>query len=538
MFKKIVCFCTSLALSSLSLFSCPVNIVAETSETKIYTLSDLHSDNLIFNERYDYYSDDLVETKDLMQTKVPYIEWFDDVFEPLYSYCTKNGDDVSAWFYTEHPIFWVYSEIIQTGDKGSDIVEDEYVEKFCKSNNLFSENDKILNDNISFSNNISDYTINYSDGNVWYSLKENKSENTQKIEFVNSILDSNGFDKHIIKVEDVSVDGCPALRVYYAYNLWSYCFLYTLNQRVRVCKSHGNVENFKNLLADNNIYLNHNAYNCFVLSKDTSSEYSIVDGVVIDDISVIDESAFWINDKSTDMISNKITYSGRIDCYTGIWSIPFKYYEDLDKTIFYGDIDNTSNYVYQDIVYVREPYDLRDGTVVFCDTPYTISFLWTGTVNVRVGMPSDYDYDFTDCKTHHFNVNQNYNSKISISSYSKMTDIFKYDVENDKLCKYNGNNLEYLTDDELHYNVPITIGDVSVEYHVNLKHPQQGRTVVYKVGEQQPEKVYTEDDLNLGDIDSNGKIEIQDCQILLMYYTENLTGNDVGNLKDFVNKNN
>jgi hypothetical protein len=51
-------------------------------------------------------------------------------------------------------------------------------------------------------------------------------------------------------------------------------------------------------------------------------------------------------------------------------------------------------------------------------------------------------------------------------------------------------------------------------------------------------ETWTEECLELGDIDANGKIEIQDCQLLLMYYTENLTGNDVGNLKDFVNKNN
>lgn len=219
--------------------------------------------------------------------------------------------------------------------------------------------------------------------------------------------------------------------------------------------------------------------------------------------------------------------------------------------MFFTGINSLTNYVYRDTVYVKEPYDLKDGTVVFCDTPYTISFLWSGIVKITVGTPNGYNYDFTNCKEHHaknFTVGTheaytnsfwtNHSMFYVPITDNKMTDVFKYDIENNKICRYTGNNLEYLTDDELHYNVPITIGNVSVEYHVDIKHPYQGRTVVYKVGEERPEKVYAEEDLNLGDIDSDGKIDIKDCQILLLYYTENLTGNDVGNLKDFINKNN
>ena len=561
MFKKIVCFCTSLALSSISLFSCPVNIVADTSQNKTYTLNDLHSDNLIFNETYD-----------LSKLDVSHVEWFDSVFSDLHDKAKSlnfltdpnyNHLNVDVWTYSECPWFWVYSEIVTDTDNNKYNVDVDFVKKFCaySYSSFIGEDTTGKHDfcNVTDSNNITDYIINYSNGEVSYTLKEDKSENTKRIELVNNTLDSSGFNKYVIKTENVSVDGCKALRVYYAYKLYSSCMLRTVGGIVRICKSDGDFNSAQKALFDN-ITTRYGSYSTFVLDNN-GYEQKCFNNTVTDLIWSEPDITCSVEYK---MVSNTAMYKGNMS-YNPLDYLPFTVETNLDKDVFYGDINSLTNYVYQDTVYVKEPYDLSDGTVVFCNTPYTISFLWAGAVNITAGTPEGYDYNFTNCKVHHANQikvqSGTYNTSYSVicsstynydfwsnpkymsnkslpSASNKMTDIFKYDVENDKLCKYNGNNLEYLADDELHYNVPITIGDVSVEYHVDLKHPQQGRTVVYKVGEQQPEKVYTEDDLNLGDIDSNGKIEIQDCQFLLMYYTENLTGNDVGTLKDFVNKNN
>ena len=547
MFKKIVCFCTSVALSSLSLFGCPINIVAETSENKTYTLSDLHSDNLIFNETYD-----------LSKLDVSHVEWFDGVFSDLHDKAKSlnlltdpnySSLNVDVWTYSECPWFWVYSEIVTDTDNNKYNVDVDFVKKFC----AYSYNSSIGEDttgkvdfcNVTDSNNITDYIINYSNGEVFYTLKEDKSENTKRIELVNNTLDSTGFNKYVIKTENVSVDGCKALRVYYAYKLYSSCVLRTVGGIVRICKSDGDFNSVQKALS-NNITTKYGSYSTFVLDNN-GYEQSCFHNTVTDLI--------WSEPGVTcsveyKMLSNTAVYKGNMS-YNPIDYCLFTVETNLDKDVFYGDTNSLTNYVYRDTVYVKEPYDLKDGTVVFCDTPYTISFLWSGIVKITVDTPNGYNYDFTNCKEHHaknFTVGTheaytnsfwtNHSMFYVPITDNKMTDVFKYDVENNKICRYNGNNLEYLTDDELHYNVPITIGDVSVEYHVDIKHPYQGRTVVYKVGEERPEKVYTEEDLNLGDIDSNGKIDIKDCQILLLYYTENLTGNDVGNLKDFVNKNN
>ena len=547
MFKKIVCFCTSLALSSISLFSCPVNIVAETSENKTYTLNDLHSDNLIFNETYD-----------LSKLDVSHVEWFDSVFSDLHDKAKSlnfltdpnySHLNVDVWTYSECPWFWVYSEIVTDTDNNKYNVDVDFVKKFCAySYSSFVGEDttgKCDFCNVTDSNNITDYIINYSNGEVSYTLKEDKSENTKRIELVNNTLDSYGFNKYVIKTENVSVDGCKALRVYYAYKLYSSCMLRTVGGIVRICKSDGDFNSVQKALFDN-ITTRYGSYSTFVLDNN-GYEQKCFNNTVTD--LIFNEPGINCSVEYK-MVSNTAVYRGNMN-YNPLDYLLFTVETNLDKDVFYGDSNSLTNYVYQDTVYVKEPYDLKDGTVVFCDTPYTISFLWSGIVKITVGTPQGYDYDFTDCKEHHaknFTVgtHEAYTNSFWTNhrmfyvpiTDNKMTDVFKYDVENNKICRYNGNNLEYLTDDELHYDVPITIGDVSVEYHVDIKHPYQGRTVVYKVGEERPEKVYTEEDLNLGDIDSDGKIDIKDCQILLLYYTENLTGNDVGNLKDFVNKNN
>lgn len=547
MFKKIVCFCTSLALSSISLFSCPVNIVADTSQNKTYTLNDLHSDNLIFNETYD-----------LSKLDVSHVEWFDSVFSDLHDKAKSlnfltdpnyNHLNVDVWTYSECPWFWVYSEIVTDADNNKYNVDVDFVKKFCaySYSSFIGEDTTGKHDfcNVTDSNNITDYIINYSNGEVSYTLKEDKSENTKRIELVNNTLDSSGFNKYVIKTENVSVDGCKALRVYYAYKLYSSCMLRTVGGIVRICKSDGDFNSVQKALFDN-ITTRYGSYSTFVLDNN-GYEQKCFNNTVTDLISNEPGINCSVEYK---MVSNTAVYRGNMN-YNPLDYLLFTVETNLDKDVFYGDSNSLTNYVYQDTVYVKEPYDLKDGTVVFCDTPYTISFLWSGIVKITVGTPQGYDYDFTDCKEHHaknFTVgtHEAYTNSFWTNhrmfyvpiTDNKMTDVFKYDVENNKICRYNGNNLEYLTDDELHYDVPITIGDVSVEYHVDIKHPYQGRTVVYKVGEERPEKVYTEEDLNLGDIDSDGKIDIKDCQILLLYYTENLTGNDVGNLKDFVNKNN
>lgn len=547
MFKKIVCFCTSVTLCSLSLFGCPVNIVAETSENKTYTLSDLHSNNLIFNETYD-----------LSKLDVSHVEWFDSVFSDLHNKAkslnfltdpNNNSLDVDVWTYSECPWFWVYSEIVTDTDNNKYNVDVDFVKKFC----AYSYNSSIGEDttgkvdfcNVTDSNNITDYIINYSNGEVFYTLKEDKSENTKRIELVNNTLDSTGFNKYVIKTENVSVDGCKALRVYYAYKLYSSCVLRTVGGIVKICKSDGNFNSVQKTLSDN-ITTKYGSYSTFVLDNN-GYEQKCFNNTVTD--LILNEPGINCSVEYK-MVSNTAVYRGNMS-YNPIDYCLFTVETNLDKDVFYGDSNSLINYVYQDTVYVKEPYDLKDGTVVFCDTPYTISFLWSGIVKITVGTPQGYDYDFTDCKEHHaknFTVGTheaytnsfwtNHSMFYVPITDNKMTDVFKYDIENNKICRYTGNNLEYLTDDELHYNVPITIGNVSVEYHVDIKHPYQGRTVVYKVGEERPEKVYAEEDLNLGDIDSDGKIDIKDCQILLLYYTENLTGNDVGNLKDFINKNN
>lgn len=547
MFKKIVCFCTSLALSSISLFSCPVNIVADTSQNKTYTLNDLHSDNLIFNETYD-----------LSKLDVSHVEWFDSVFSDLHDKAKSlnfltdpnyNHLNVDVWTYSECPWFWVYSEIVTDTDNNKYNVDVDFVKKFCaySYSSFIGEDTTGKHDfcNVTDSNNITDYIINYSNGEVSYTLKEDKSENTKRIELVNNTLDSSGFNKYVIKTENVSVDGCKALRVYYAYKLYSSCMLRTVGGIVRICKSDGDFNSVQKALFDN-ITTRYGSYSTFVLDNN-GYEQKCFNNTVTDLISNEPGINCSVEYK---MVSNTAVYRGNMN-YNPLDYLLFTVETNLDKDVFYGDSNSLTNYVYQDTVYVKEPYDLKDGTVVFCDTPYTISFLWSGIVKITVDTPQGYDYDFTDCKEHHaknFTVETyeaytnsfwtNHRMFYVPITDNKMTDIFKYDVENNKICRYNGNNLEYLTDDELHYDVPITIGDVSVEYHVDIKHPYQGRTVVYKVGEERPEKVYTEEDLNLGDIDSDGKIDIKDCQILLLYYTENLAGNDAGNLKDFVNKNN
>ena len=268
MFKKIVCFCTSLALSSLSLFSCPVNIVAETSENKAPTLSDLHSDNLIFNETYD-----------ISKLDVSHVEWFDSVFSDLHNEAKSlnfltdpnhNSLNVDVWTYSECPWFWVYSEIIMDTDNDKYNVDVDFVKKFC----AYSYNLSIGEDttgkydfcNVTDSNNITDYIINYSNGEVFYTLKEDKSENTKRIELVNNTLDSAGFNKYVIKTEDVSVDGCKALRVYYAYNLYSSCVLRTVGGIVRICKSDGDFNSAQKALFDN-ITTRYGSYNTFVLDN-------------------------------------------------------------------------------------------------------------------------------------------------------------------------------------------------------------------------------------------------------------------------------